>query len=274
MARKRTLPGFGLSLGITMTWLGLIALLPLLALCLRSTGLGWQAWRAVLGDARVLSALRLSFGAALLAATLNAVFGLCVAWALCRCKLPFAALWDAIVDLPFALPTAVAGIALTAVYAQDGWLGRILEGRLGWKIAFAPAGIVVALTFIGLPFVVRTIEPVLQSLDRELEEAAECLGATPLQVFWHVVLPALRPALLTGFAMAFARGVGEYGSVVFISGNLPGKTEIAPLLIVGKLEQYDYAGATAIAALMLAVSALMLGAITWLQHQRRPQRAH
>ena len=269
----RTLPGFGLSLGITMSWLGLIALVPLMALCIRSSSLGWTAWRAVLTDARVLAALRLSFGAALIAAFLNTIFGLCVAWALCRCRLPLAALWDAIVDLPFALPTAVAGIALTAVYAQDGWLGRILEGRLGWKIAFAPAGIVVALTFIGLPFVVRTVEPVLEALDRELEEAAECLGATPLQVFWRVVLPALRPALLTGFAMAFARAVGEYGSVVFISGNLPGKTEIAPLLIVGKLEQYDYAGATAIASIMLAVSALVLAAITWLQLPRRKAQA-
>ena len=256
---RRVIPGFGLTLGFTMVYLSLLVLIPLSATFLRSLGLGWGHFWAVVEAPRVLASLRLSFGASLLAASINAVFGLLVAWVLARYTFPFRRLVDGMVDLPFALPTAVAGIALTALYAPNGWLGRLLV-PLGVQVAFSPLGIVVALTFIGLPFVVRTLQPVLEDLDRDVEQAAATLGASAAQVFVRVILPALWPALLTGFALAFARAVGEYGSVIFIAGNMPMKSEIAPLLIVTELEQYDYAGATAIAVVMLVLSfAVMLG---------------
>jgi sulfate/thiosulfate transport system permease protein len=256
---RRVLPGFGLTLGYTMVYLSLLVLIPLSAVFIRSLGLGWgHFWEAVTAP-RVIASLRLSFGASLIAASLNAIFGLLVAWVLVRYTFPFRRLIDAIVDLPFALPTAVAGIALTALYAPNGWLGVWLK-PLGIDVAFTPLGIVVALTFIGLPFVVRTLQPVLEDLDKEVEQAAATLGASAAQAFVRVVLPALWPAMLTGFTLAFARALGEYGSVIFIAGNMPMKSEIAPLLIVTKLEQYDYAGATAIAVVMLVLSfALMLG---------------
>jgi sulfate/thiosulfate transport system permease protein len=256
---RRVLPGFGLTLGYTMVYLSLLVLIPLSAVFIRSLGLGWgHFWDAVTAP-RVVASLRLSFGASLIAASLNAIFGLLVAWVLVRYTFPFRRLIDAIVDLPFALPTAVAGIALTALYAPNGWLGVWLK-PLGIDVAFTPLGIVVALTFIGLPFVVRTIQPVLNDLDKEVEQAAASLGASAVQAFVRVVLPALWPAMLTGFTLAFARALGEYGSVIFIAGNMPMKSEIAPLLIVTKLEQYDYAGATAIAVVMLVLSfVLMLG---------------
>jgi sulfate/thiosulfate transport system permease protein len=262
---QRVIPGFGLTLGYTMVYLSLLVLIPLSAVFIRSLDLGWGHFWEVVTAPRVLASLRLSFGASLIAALLNVVFGLVVAWVLARYTFPFKRLADAIVDLPFALPTAVAGIALTALYAPNGWLGIWLTS-VGITVAFTPLGVVVALTFIGLPFVVRTLQPVLEDLDREVEQAAATLGASPAQSFMRVILPALWPALLTGFALAFARAVGEYGSVIFIAGNMPMKSEIAPLLIVTKLEQYDYAGATAIAVVMLVLSfALMLG-INALQH--------
>ena len=258
-AVRRVVPGFGLTLGYTMVYLSLIVLIPLSAVFIRSLGLGVDHFWGVVTAPRVLASLRLSFGASLIAALINVIFGLVVTWVLVRYTFPFKRLVDAMVDLPFALPTAVAGIALTALYAPHGWLGRWLV-PLGIQVAFTPLGIVVALTFIGLPFVVRTLQPVLEDLDKEVEQAAATLGATPVQAFVRVILPALWPALLTGFALAFARAVGEYGSVIFIAGNMPMKSEIAPLLIVTKLEQYDYAGATAIAVVMLVLSfALMLG---------------
>jgi len=256
---RRVLPGFGLTLGYTMMYLSLIVLIPLSAVFIRSLGLGWNHFWEVVTEPRVIASLRLSFGASLIAALTNAGFGLIVAWVLVRYSFPFKRLLDAMVDLPFALPTAVAGIALTALYAPHGWLGRWLQ-PLGLNVAFTPLGVVVALTFIGLPFVVRTLQPVLEDLDKGVEQAAATLGASPWQTFARVVLPALWPALLTGFALAFARAVGEYGSVIFIAGNMPMKSEIAPLLIITKLEQYDYAGATAIAVVMLVLSfALMFG---------------
>jgi sulfate/thiosulfate transport system permease protein len=256
---RPVLPGFGLTLGYTMVYLSLLVLIPLSAVFIRSFGEGWEHFWEVMSSPRVLASLRLSFGASLLAALINSGFGLIVAWVLVRYTFPFKRLIDAMVDLPFALPTAVAGIALTALYAPNGWIGAWLQ-PLGIKVAFTPLGIVVALTFIGLPFVVRTLQPVLEDLDREVEQAAATLGATALQAFLRVILPALWPALLTGFALAFARAVGEYGSVIFIAGNMPMKSEIAPLLIVTKLEQYDYAGASAIAVIMLVLSfSLMLG---------------
>jgi sulfate transport system permease protein len=259
------LPGFGLTLGYTMLYLSLLVLIPLSAVFIRSLGSGWGHFWNVVTAPRVLASLRLSFGASLIAALVNAVFGLIVAWVLVRYTFPFKRLLDAMVDLPFALPTAVAGIALTALYAPNGWLGMQLES-FGISVAFTPVGIIVALTFIGLPFVVRTLQPVLEDLDREVEQAAATLGASAAQAFARVILPALWPAVLTGFALSFARAVGEYGSVIFIAGNMPMKSEIAPLLIVTKLEQYDYAGATAIAVVMLVLSfALMLG-INALQH--------
>jgi sulfate transport system permease protein len=262
---RQVLPGFGLTLGYTMVYLSLLVLIPLSAVFIRSLGLGWGHLWEVITAPRVIASLRLSFGASLIAALINVIFGLIVAWVLVRYTFPFKRLVDAMVDLPFALPTAVAGIALTALYAPNGWLGKWL-GAAGIKVAFTPLGIVVALTFIGLPFVVRTLQPVLEDLDREVEHAAATLGATAIQAFVRVVLPALWPALLTGFALAFARAVGEYGSVIFIAGNMPMKSEIAPLLIVTKLEQYDYAGATGIAVIMLVLSfGLMLG-INALQH--------
>jgi sulfate/thiosulfate transport system permease protein len=262
---RRVLPGFGLTLGYTMVYLSLLVLIPLSAVFIRSLGLGWGHFWEVITSPRVIASLRLSFGASLIAALINVIFGLIVAWVLVRYAFPFKRLVDAMVDLPFALPTAVAGIALTALYSPNGWLGMWLLSA-GIKVAFTPLGIVVALTFIGLPFVVRTLQPVLEDLDREVEQAAATLGATAVQAFVRVVLPALWPALLTGFALAFARAVGEYGSVIFIAGNMPMKSEIAPLLIVTKLEQYDYAGATGIAVVMLVLSfGLMLG-INALQH--------
>jgi sulfate transport system permease protein len=258
-AARGVLPGFGLTLGYTMLYLSLLVLIPLSAVFIRSLGLGWGHFYEAVTAPRVVASLRLSFGASLIAASINVIFGLIVAWVLVRYTFPFKRLVDAMVDLPFALPTAVAGIALTALYAPNGWLGRWLL-PLGIKVAFTPLGIVVALTFIGLPFVVRTLQPVLEDLDREVEQAAATLGASAAQSFLRVILPALWPALLTGFALAFARAVGEYGSVIFIAGNMPMKSEVAPLLIVTKLEQYDYAGATAIAVVMLVLSfGIMLG---------------
>ncbi len=271
LTKKRApaaMPGLGLSLGITITWLSLVALIPLSALVIRAGSLGFQGWLDAVSGERVWLSLRLSFGASLIAAGLDTLAGLLIAWVLCRYKLPFQAFWDVLVDLPFALPTAVAGIALTALWVPDGWLGRF-AAPFGGKIAFAEPGVVVALAFIGLPFVVRTVQPVLQSAEKELEEAAESLGASPVQIVWRVVLPSLRPALLTGFALAFARAVGEYGSVIFICGNIPMKTEITPLLIVSRLEQYDYAGATALATIMLAFSAVILTILQLLQSGRR-----
>lgn len=268
LRRRGVLPGFGLSLGYTVFYLGLLVLLPLSALAMKAGGLGFtEFWRSAL-DERAVASYRLTFGLALLAAAVNAVFGVLVAWVLVRYRFPGRKLVDAFVDLPFALPTAVAGIALTAAYAPNGPLGEPL-GRLGVRVAFTPLGIFIALTFIGIPFVIRTVQPVLEELDPSLEEAAAILGATRWQTFRRVLLPGLYPAALTGFALAFARGVGEYGSVVFISGNMPMKTEIAPLLIVTKLEQYDYAGATAIACVMLGVSFLALLAINLLQRRVR-----
>lgn len=261
---RRVLPGFHLTLGFTLLYLSLVVLIPLAALALRALGMSWADFWATIGSARVLAAFKVSFGASLLAALVNVLAGLLVAWVLVRYDFPGKKVVDALVDLPFALPTAVAGIALTAILAGNGWLGRWLE-PLGIHIAFQPAGIVVALIFIGLPFVVRTVQPVLEDTEKELEEAAACLGATRWQTFWQVIFPAIGPALLTGFAMAFARGVGEYGSVIFIAGNKPMESEIVPLLIIGKLEQYDFAGATAVACAMLVVSFVMLLVINGLQ---------
>jgi sulfate transport system permease protein len=270
--RRSVLPGFGPTLGFTLLYLSLIVLIPLGALVWKTSTLGWEEFVAAVTSPRVLAAYRLSFGTALAAAFGNAVFGLLVAWVLVRYRFPGHALADALVDLPFALPTAVAGITLTALLAKNGWLGRWLE-PLGIQVAYTPLGITIALVFIGLPFVVRSVQPVLQDVDAELEEAAASLGASRWQTFRRVLLPAILPALLTGFAMAFARGVGEYGSVVFISGNMPMKTEIAPLLIVTRLEQYEYAAATAIALVMLLVSLALLLAINGLQAWTRRRQA-
>ncbi|MBC7160857.1 MAG: sulfate ABC transporter permease subunit CysT [Immundisolibacter sp.] len=261
---RSVLPGFGLTLGFTVLYLSLIVLIPLSATFLKAAQLGWEGiWQAV-SSPRVLASYRLTFGASLFAATINLVFGLLVAWVLVRYRFPGRRLVDALVDLPFALPTAVAGIALTALYAPNGWLGALLV-PLGVKVAFTPLGIVVALIFIGLPFVVRTVQPVLEDAEAELEEAAASLGAGRLTTFRRVILPTIWPALLTGFTLAFARALGEYGSVIFIAGNLPFVSEITPLLIITKLEQYDYAGATAIAASMLTLSFLLLLPINLLQ---------
>ena len=257
--RSALIPGFGLTLGYTMLYLSLVVLIPLSATFIRSLDLGFGHFWTVVTAPRVVASLRLSFGAALLAACVSALFGLVVAWVLVRYRFPGKRLIDAMVDLPFALPTAVAGIALTALYTPNGWLGRVLQ-PLGIQVAFKPLGVVVELIFIGLPFVIRTLQPVLEELDRDVEQAAATLGASQWQTFVRVILPALWPALLTGFALAFARAVGEYGSVIFIAGNMPMRSEIAPLLIITKLEQYDYSGATAIAVVMLVLSfALMLG---------------
>lgn len=262
--KRRVLPGFRLALGFALLYFGLIVLIPLAALVLKSTTMSWgQFWGAVSGP-RALASYRLSFGASFLAAGVNVVFGSVVAWTLVRYRFPLKKLVDALVDLPFALPTAVAGIALTSIYAPNGWLGRYLAPH-GIEVAYTPVGVVVALTFIGLPFVVRTVQPVLQDLDVQIEEAAASLGARRWQTFVRVLLPELWPALATGFALAFARALGEYGSVVFISGNKPGLTEITPLLIYGKLEMFDYAGATALAVVMLAASFGLLLAINVLQ---------
>ena len=268
----RVLPGFPLALGYTLVYLALIVLIPLSAVFLKSASLNWEQFWAVISAPRVLASYRVSFGLSLLAAALNAGFGLIFAWVLVRYHFPGKRLVDALVDLPFALPTAVAGIALTAIYAGNGWLGQWLE-PLGLKVAFTPLGILVALIFIGLPFVVRTVQPVLEDLDTELEEAAASLGADRWQTFRHVLLPVLLPALLTGFALAFARAVGEYGSVIFIAGNVPLVSEITPLLIITKLEQYDYIGATAIAVVMLIVSFILLFLINGLQFWANRSRA-
>ncbi|SHO64099.1 sulfate transport system permease protein [Pseudoxanthobacter soli DSM 19599] len=258
------IPGFGPALGFTLAYLALIVLIPLAALVLRTADLGLSGFLTVATEPRVIAALKVSFGSSLIAAAINGVFGLLVAWVLVRYDFPGRRLIDAAVDLPFALPTAVAGIALTAIYAPNGMIGRFFA-EWGIKIAYTPRGIVIALIFIGLPFVVRTVQPVLAELDREYEEAAATLGAGRLQTVTRVVLPTILPALLTGFALAFARAVGEYGSVIFIAGNIPFVSEIAPLLIVTRLEGFDYAGATAIAAVMLIISFLMLFAINLLQ---------
>ena len=262
--RARILPGFGPTMGFTLAYLSAIVLLPLAVLFARASGLSWPELVELLTSSRVLSAFRVSFGIAALAALINGVFGLLIAWVLVRYRFPGNRLLDALVDLPFALPTAVAGIALTSLYASNGWIGSLLE-PFGIQIAFGPAGILVALTFIGLPFVVRTVQPVLEDLDRESEEAAMTLSASGWQVFAKVVLPPLVPSLLTGIALAFARGIGEYGSVIFIAGNLPGVSEILPLLIVIRLEEYNYAGAAAIGTAMLVASFLLLLAINLLQ---------
>lgn len=263
-AHRRVLPGFGITLGLTLAYLGLLVLIPLAGLFIKAAGGTWQHFVAAVSSPRALASYRLSIGASLAAATINAVFGLLVAWVLVRYRFPLKRTVDALVDLPFAMPTAVAGIALTAVYSANGWFGRVLEPA-GIHVAFTPLGIVVALTFIGLPFVVRTVQPVLQDLDVELEEAAACLGASRWQTFRRVTAPAILPALLTGFTLAFARALGEYGSVIFISGNMPLRTEITTLLIVTKLEQYDYSGATALAAVMLVLSFALLLAVNVLQ---------
>ncbi|MFD7524753.1 MULTISPECIES: sulfate ABC transporter permease subunit CysT [Paenibacillus] len=254
---KRILPGFGLSMGFTVLYLSLLVLFPLSAVVWKTTGLTFdQFWQAVT-DERVVASYKLSFGASIAAALVNTVFGLLVAWVLVRYRFPGKRFVDALVDMPFALPTAVAGIALTSLYADNGWIGSLLA-PLGIKAAYSPLGIIIALTFIGLPFVVRTVQPVLQELEHETEEAAVSLGASRWRTFRRVIFPQLVPALLTGFTLAFARAIGEYGSVVFISGNMPMKTEITPLLIMTKLEQYDYAGATAIALVMLIISFVLL----------------
>jgi sulfate transport system permease protein len=258
------LPGFNLALGFTLLYLSLIVLIPLSAAFIRTASLTWAEFWNIVTTPRVLASYRLTFGASFAAALVNAVFGLLVAWVLVRYRFPGKKLVDALVDLPFALPTAVAGIALTALYAGNGWIGQFFE-PLGIKIAFTPLGVFVALTFIGLPFVVRTVQPVLEDIEAELEEAAATLGATRFQTFSRVIFPTLFPALLTGFALAFARAIGEYGSVIFIAGNMPMVSEITPLLIITKLEQYDYAGATALAVVMLIISFVMLLIINLLQ---------
>jgi sulfate/thiosulfate transport system permease protein len=272
MTRTRSsrsiLPGFGLSLGFTVAYLGLIVLVPLSAAFLRTAGMSWHEFVAAVASPRVIAAYKLSFGASLAAGFVNMVFGLIVAWVLVRYTFPGKRIIDALVDLPFALPTAVAGIALTTLYAPNGWVGHWLA-PLGIKVAFTWTGVFVALTFIGLPFVVRTVQPVLQELEPEIEEAASTLGATRRQTVTRIILPELMPSLLTGFALAFARALGEYGSVVFISGNMPMKTEIVPLLIITKLEQYDYRGATAIAVVMLVSSFVLLLLINLLQKWSR-----
>lgn len=258
------LPGFGTSLGYTLTYLSLIVLIPIAALIFKVFEMDWASFWAAVSTPRVVASYKLSFGASLLAAAINTVFGLLLAWSLVRYSFPGKKIVDALIDLPFALPTAVAGIALTAIYAPNGWLGQYLE-PLGIKVAFGPVGVLVALVFIGLPFVVRTVQPILEDIEIELEEAAASLGANRLQTIWYVVLPVLLPALLTGFALAFARAVGEYGSVIFIAGNIPMVSEITPLMIITQLEQYDVQGATAIAMVMLVFSFIMLLAINGLQ---------
>jgi sulfate transport system permease protein len=266
------LPGFNLSLGFTLLYLSLIVLIPLSAAFIRTAALTWPEFWAAVTTPRVLASYRLTFGASFAAALVNAVFGLLVAWVLVRYRFPGKKLVDALVDLPFALPTAVAGIALTALYAGNGWIGQFFE-PFGIKIAFTPLGIFVALTFIGLPFVVRTVQPVLEDIESELEEAAATLGANRLQTFSRIIFPTVLPALMTGFALAFARAIGEYGSVIFIAGNMPMISEITPLLIITKLEQYDYAGATALAVVMLVISFIMLLIINFLQWWSRRRNA-
>lgn len=262
--RSRVLPGFGLSLGFTLAYLSLIVLIPLSAVFIKSLGIGWDGFIGIISSERILKSLQLSFTTALLAAFINVVFGLLLAWCLVRYRFPGKRIVDALVDLPFALPTAVAGIALTSLYAPTGWIGQYLE-PMGIQVAYTPIGITLALIFIGIPFVVRTVQPVLADLEAEFEEAAAALGATRFQTITKVILPILFPALLTGFALAFARGVGEYGSVIFIAGNQPFETEIAPLMIISRLEEYDYAGATTIAVVMLVISFAILFLINLVQ---------
>ena len=264
LSKQSVIPGFGVTLGFTLAYLGLIVLIPLSAVVWKTTDLTLVQFWATVTEPRVVESLKLSFGASLIAASVNGFFGLILAWALVRYSFPGKKIVDTLVDLPFALPTAVAGIALTAIYAKNGWLGQYLE-PFGIKVAFTPLGIMIALIFIGLPFVVRTVQPVLEDLDKEIEEAAASLGANRAQTVFKVVLPIILPALLTGFALAFARAVGEYGSVIFIAGNLPMVSEIAPLMIITKLEQYDYSGATAIAVVMLFFSFILLLVINSLQ---------
>jgi len=265
---KRVLPGFKLTLGYTLLYLGVIVLLPLTALFVKSFSLTWPEFWTAVASPRVLASYRLTFGASFLAAAVNAVFGFLIAWVLVRYEFFGKKVVAALVDLPFALPTAVAGISLTALLASNGWVGQYLSAY-GIDLAFNPKGVVIALIFVSLPFVVRTVQPVLEDAEKELEEAASCLGANRLQTFVHVILPAVAPALLTGFAMAFARAVGEYGSVIFIAGNMPMVSEITPLIIVSKLEQYDYAGATAVAVVMLLISFVLLLLINALQSWQR-----
>ncbi len=262
--RSRVLPGFGLSLGFTLAYVSFIVLIPLAAVFIKSFGIGWDGLWEILTSERILKSLQLSFSSALIAAFINVVFGLLLAWCLVRYNFPGKRLVDALVDLPFALPTAVAGIALTSLYAPTGWIGKYLE-PLGIHVAYTPIGITLALVFIGIPFIVRTVQPVLSDIETELEEAASALGANRWQTITKIILPILLPALFTGFALAFARGVGEYGSVIFIAGNQPFKTEIAPLMIISRLEEYDYAGATTIAAVMLVLSFIILFVINLLQ---------
>jgi len=262
--RSRVLPGFGLSLGFTLAYVSFIVLIPLAAVFIKSFGIGWDGLWEILTSERILKSLQLSFSSALIAAFINVVFGLLLAWCLVRYNFPGKRLVDALVDLPFALPTAVAGIALTSLYAPTGWIGQYLE-PLGIHVAYTPIGITLALVFIGIPFIVRTVQPVLSDTETELEEAASALGANRWQTITKIILPILLPALFTGFALAFARGVGEYGSVIFIAGNQPFKTEIAPLMIISRLEEYDYAGATTIAAVMLVLSFIILFVINLLQ---------
>ena len=262
--RYRVLPGFGLSLGFTLAYVSFIVLIPLSAVFIKSLGIGWDGLWEILTSERILKSLQLSFSAALIAALVNVIFGLLLAWCLVRYSFPGKRIVDALVDLPFALPTAVAGIALASLYAPTGWIGQYLE-PLGIQVAYTPIGITLALIFIGLPFVVRTVQPVLSDIESELEEAASALGANRWQTITKVILPILFPALLTGFALAFARGVGEYGSVIFIAGNQPYKTEIAPLMIISRLEEYDYAGATTIAVVMLILSFAILFSINLVQ---------
>jgi sulfate/thiosulfate transport system permease protein len=262
--RNRVLPGFGLTLGYTMLYLSIVVLVPISTIFIKTSSLGWfQFWTIVLSP-RTIAAYKLSFGASLTGALIDSVFGFIVAWTLVRYEFPLKRLIDVMVELPFALPTSVAGITLTALYASNGWIGGLLD-PFGIKVAYTPLGIVVALTFVGLPFIVRTIQPVLEDFETEYEEAAATLGANRLQTFIRVIVPALIPAQLTGFALAFARALGEYGSVVFISGNMPLRTEVVPLLIMSKLEQFDYAGATAIAVVMLIVAFSLLLAVNGLQ---------
>jgi sulfate transport system permease protein len=266
--RPSILPGFGISLGLALTYLSLIVLIPLSSVFLKTATMGWGSFWNTVTDPRLLAAYRLTFGASFLAALINSIFGLLVAWVLARYSFPGKRVIDALVDLPFALPTAVAGISLTAIYSSNGWIGRYLE-MVGIRVAFTELGVLVALTFIGLPFVVRSVQPVIEDLEVEAEEAATSLGASNWKVFSRIIFPTVLPSLLTGFALAFARSLGEYGSVVFISGNMPMRTEITSLLIITKLEQYDYAGATAIAVVMLVASFVLLLGINFLQWRTR-----
>lgn len=271
-SNRRVLPGFGLALGFTWIYLSLIVLIPLGAMILKTTQLSWGEFWSIITSPRAVASYRLTFGASLAAAAINALFGLLIAWVLVRVPFPGKRFVDALVDLPFALPTAVAGITLTALLSANGWIGKPLAD-MGIRVAFTPLGVTIALVFIGLPFVVRTVQPVLLDLDREIEEAAASLGAPRWKTFWRVILPPILPAAITGFALAFARAVGEYGAVVFIAGNMPMRTEITPLLIITRLEEYDYAGATALGVAMLAVSLVMLLVINLLQAHTRLRAA-